>query len=337
MAMRFGVGIPTCREGTAYPVPYVRPQEFTTVARRAEALGYHSLWANDHLTAPHVIQSTQAAPPNFYEPLITFASLVNVTSRLRFVLSVLVVPQREIVLLAKQVATLDVLSGGRVMLGVGIGSYREEFEAVHPALRGANRGAMLEEGIQALQRLFATGRASFEGKYVRFGDVELTPKPVQCPFPIYISAHESAGLKRTGRLGDGLIVAALAHDGIPRVRQEIERAARESGRDPAQMTLHFQIWLSFGNDQREAEDKLKRSQHFCRLVMLDPQHSEAATLAHYRAGNLFGSPEDVIEQLRVFERAGVSHMGIVFLGTTMEELLADMELFAARVMPAFAS
>jgi probable F420-dependent oxidoreductase len=335
VTIRFGVGLPTCREGTAYPVPYVRPQEFPAVARRAEALGYYSLWANDHLTTPHVIEQTQAAPPNFYEPLITFASLAHVTERIRFVLSVLVLPQREIVLLAKQLATLDVLSGGRIMLGLGIGHYREEFEAVHPALRGANRGIMLEEGIQALQLLFSGRRASFEGKYVRFRDIELAPKPAQSPFPILISAHESNGLRRTGRLGDGLIVAALPEDRVGPVRHEIETAARESGRDPARIGLHFQIWLSFGKSRAEAEAKLRRSQHFRRLVAMHPERSEAAVLDHYRAGNLLGSPEDVIAQLRSFARAGVSHMGIVFLGSSMEELLGDMDLFATHVMPAF--
>jgi probable F420-dependent oxidoreductase len=334
--MRFGVGIPTCREGTAYPVPYVRAQEFPTVARRAEALGYHSLWANDHYTAPHVIQATQEEPPNFYEPLVTYASLVGVTTRLRFVLSVVVLPQREVVLLARQVAALDVLSGGRVMLGLGIGGYREEFEAVHPELQGANRGAMLEEGIEALQRLFSQRRASYEGRYVRFREIELAPKPLQTPFPIYVSAHAPASLRRTGRLANGLIVAALSEEKTAEARRELSAGALESGRDPAALGLHFQIWLSFGKDQGEAEAKLRRSQHFRRMVARHPTHSEAAVMADYRAGNLFGNPEDVIGQLRRFERGGVEHVGVVFLGETMDELLADMELFAERVVPAFA-
>jgi probable F420-dependent oxidoreductase len=335
--MRFGVGIPTCREGTAYPVPYVRATEFPTVARRAEALGYHSLWANDHYTAPRVIQATQTEPPNFYEPLVTYASLIGVTTRLRFVLSVVVLPQREVVLLARQVAALDVLSGGRVLLGLGIGGYREEFEAVHPDLKGSNRGAILEEGIEALQLLFRQRRASFDGQHVRFGEIELAPKPLQKPFPIYVSAHTPASLRRTGRLADGLIVAALSESQTAEARRELALGAIESGRDPAALGLHFQIWLTFGKDRGEAEARLRRTQHFRRMVARHPTHSEAAVLADYRAGNLFGSPEDVIDQLRRFERGGVDHMGVVFLGETMDELLADMELFAERVMPAFAS
>jgi probable F420-dependent oxidoreductase len=333
--MRFGVGFPTCREGTAYPVPYVEPRGFPALARRAEALGYYSLWANDHFTTPHVIQATQQQPPNFYEPLVTYASLANVTERIRFVLSVVVLPQREVVLLAKQVATLDVVTGGRVMLGVGLGGYREEFEAVHPELKGANRGQMVEEGIEALQLLFGERQASYRGQYVRFESIELSPKPVQRPFPLYVSAHAPASLRRTGRLADGLIVAALAPDRIAEARRDLALGAEEAKRDPARLRLNFQIWLSFGKDRGEAEAKLRRSQHFRRLVAVDPARSEEAVLARYKAGNLFGAPDDVIEQLRVFERAGVEHMGIVFLGETMDELLADMELFAERVAPAF--
>jgi len=336
VGMHFGVGFPTCREGTAYPVPYVRPQAFPTLARHAEALGFYSLWGNDHFTPPLAVQATQADPPNFYEPLITYASLVNVTTRLRFVVSVIVLPQREVVLLARQVAALDVLSGGRVVLGVGIGGYREEFEAVHPELKGANRGAMLEEGIQALQSLFSERRASFEGKYVRFKDVELAPKPRQTPFPIYVSAHAPASLRRTGRLADGLIVAALSESETIQAKQELAGGAAEGGRDPGTMSLHFQIWLSFGRDQREAEQKLRRSQHFRRMVARHPTRSEEGALATYRAGNLFGNPDEVINQLQRFQRDRVEHMGIVFLGETMEELFGDMELFAKRVVPACA-
>jgi probable F420-dependent oxidoreductase len=333
--MRFGVGLPTCREGTAYPVPYVRPQDFATLAARAEELGFYSLWANDHLTTPHVIQATQADAPNFYEPLITYASLTHVTRRLRLVLSVLVLPHRDVVVVAKQLATLDVLTGGRVMLGLGIGAYREEFEAVRPELRGANRGALLEEGIRALQLLFTQRRASLQGTHIRFAEIELAPKPMQRPFPIYVSAHEAAGFRRAGRLGDGLIVAGLARDRIGEARATMTAAAVQAGRDPARLSVHFQIWLSFGRDRAEAEAKLRRSQHFRRTVARDPERSEEKALAQYRAGNLFGHPDDVIQQLREFERLGVAHVGLVFLGSTRDELLADMELFAERVMPAF--
>jgi probable F420-dependent oxidoreductase len=334
--MRFGVGLPTCREGLAYPVPYARPAELATIARRAEALGFYSVWANDHLTTPEVVRATQATPPNFYEPLITYASLAPVTERLRLVVSVLVLPHREVVLLAKQIATLDVLSGGRVMLGVGIGAYREELEAVHPGLTGAHRGRLLEEGVQALRLLFTERRARADGTYVRFGEVELAPKPAQAPFPIYLSAHGPAALRRAGRIGDGLIVAALRPAAVADARRELAAGAAEGGRDPAGLSLHFQIWLALGRDRAAAEAKLERSQHFRRLLASGPGRPADTVLAEYRASNLLGGPDDVVEQLRAFAAAGVTHMGIVFLGETTDDLLADMALFAERVMPSLA-
>jgi probable F420-dependent oxidoreductase len=336
VAIRFGVGLPSCREGTAYPAGFVRPGDFAALARRAEALGYYSLWANDHLTTPRVIQKTQTEAPSFYEPLITYAALASVTERLKLVLSVVVLPEREPVLLAKQLATLDVLSGGRLMLGVGIGAYREEFEAVHPALAGANRGAMLEEGMLALRLLFDQPRASFDGRYLRFREVELAPKPLQRPFPILLNAHASAALARVGRLANGWIVAGLPPERLVSARQEVEAAAVAAGRSPDEIGVHAQLWICIGEDDAAAEDKLRRTQHFRRSVALHPEHSEQAVLARYRATNLLGSPADVEAQLRTYVQAGLDHLGLVFLAETPDELLADVELFAERVMPAFA-
>jgi len=331
--MRVGVGFPGCREGTAYHVGFVTPDGLTAVARRAEELGYYSLWSNDHLTTPHGVSATQAEIPNFYEPLITYATFANITARLRFMLGVITLPQRDVVLLAKQVATLDRLTGGRVMLGVGLGAYREEFEAVHPGLKGAHRGTMVEEGIGGLRALFAGERASFEGRYVRFAGVELAPKPSQRPFPIYVTAHASSGLERVGRLGDGLIVAARTPDQTRREWAEVQRAAEAAGRDPRGLSLHVQTWLALGASAREAEDRAQRSQHFRRMAAVDPWRTDAERLAEFRGGNLLGTPAAVVEQARAFRAAGASHLGLIFLVDSTEELLADMELFARQVAP----
>jgi probable F420-dependent oxidoreductase len=334
--MKFGLGVPTCREGTAYPVPYVRADEFVEIAQRAEELGFYALWGNDHLTTPHAIRATQAAPPNFYEPLITFASLASVTRRIRFMLGVIVLPEREIILLAKQLATLDQLSTGRVLFGVGIGSYREEFEAVHPELKGANRGRMMEEGVAALRALFSEGRASFAGNYVKFEDVELAPKPYQQPFPVLLNAHADVGLERVGTTGDGWIVAGLPVDRTVAARQVVDAAARKAGRDPRAIPLHFQIWLSFGASRDAAIAKLKRSQHWRRLLAMRSQLGEDEHMRQFAAGNLLGTPGEVVEQIRhLQERTHVDHLGVVMLGENTRELLDDMQLFARDVMPAF--
>jgi alkanesulfonate monooxygenase SsuD/methylene tetrahydromethanopterin reductase-like flavin-dependent oxidoreductase (luciferase family) len=223
------------------------------------------------------------------------------------------------------------------MLGVGIGGYREEFEAVHPELKGANRGRMLEEGIEALRTLFTNRRASFAGRYVKFTDVELAPRPHQQPFPILLNAHADAALERVGSIGDGWIVAGLPVDRTAQARTVVDAAARRAGRDPAAIPLHFQIWLSFGRDRDAAIDKLERSQHWRRTLALRGDLSEDEQRQRFAAGNLLGTPDEVIQQIRSFEqRTRVDHMGVVMLGETTRELIEDMELFAREVMPAFA-
>lgn len=223
------------------------------------------------------------------------------------------------------------------MLGVGIGSYREEFEAVHPQLQGANRGRMLEEGIAALRILFSERRASFSGKYVNFQDVELAPKPHQQPFPILLNAHADVALERVGCCGDGWIVAGLPVDRTAQAREVVDSAARRAGRDPATIALHCQVWLSFGVDRQSAIEKLRRSQHWSRTLAMRPDVSEARHLERFAAGNLLGSPDEVIHQIRSLrDRTGVDHLGVVMLGETTRELLEDMHLFAREVIPAFA-
>src|SRR5690606_12467245 len=162
--MRFSVAIPTCKEGLSYPLPFAGPEEIIRVAQSAEQLGYHSVWGNDHITAPRYVRETFDQPPNFYEPLIVLAYIAASTRRIKLAPSVIVLPMREPVYLAKQVATLDVFSGGRFILGVGVGAYREEFEAIHPDLAPtAQRGQMVDESLEALVRLFREPVASFAG------------------------------------------------------------------------------------------------------------------------------------------------------------------------------
>jgi probable F420-dependent oxidoreductase len=337
MRLRFGVGLPTCREGVAYPVGYVRSSDFARIALRAEQLGFDSLWANDHLTTPHILQATLDRAPSFYEPLITFASVASVTRTIQFVLSVVVVPEREPVLLAKQLATLDDLSEGRVRLGVGIGAYREEFEAVHPTRSKANRGALLDEGIAALRCLFESESASFEGRYIQFQGVQLAPKPRQNPFPIYVNAHGAQGLDRVARTGDGWIASAPTPEALASARADLAQRVTAAGRDPGEISVNVQIWVCSGRSDADAEARLQRSQHFKRLVARGAGRSVSSIVDEFRAGNLFGSPDRLVEQLRAYADAGAQHVGLVFLGESVDELVDDMDSFAQSVLPIFAA
>ena len=197
MSALFSVGFPTGMEGLTYPIPFSGPDELVRIAQRAEALGYHSVWGNDHMTTQHYVRAEFPVPPRFWEPLVTYSFLAAYTKTLKFGTGVLVLPmRRDIVVTAKQIATLDHLSNGRVEIGVGIGAYREEFEALHP--EGAvHRGDMVEEGVKALRLLYTERDASFDGKYYKFKNVELFPKPKQKHLPIYFGGNNKEHLRRT--------------------------------------------------------------------------------------------------------------------------------------------
>src|SRR5947207_15163909 len=151
--LRFGVHIPTCIEGMMYPVPFAKPEDILPTALLAERLGFDSVWGNDHMTTQRYVQREWPEPPNFYEPLITFAYVAARTERLRLATGIIVLPMRTMPVLAKQVATLDQLSGGRVILGVGTGAYREEYEALYPDACEARRVEIGGERMRACRQV----------------------------------------------------------------------------------------------------------------------------------------------------------------------------------------
>ncbi len=202
--MKFSVCLATGYEGLAYPVNFCEPQDLVRMAQLCEQLGYDSVWGNDHITAPHYVREHFADPPNFYDVLITLAMIAQATTRLRVGTALLVMPTREPVYLAKQVSTIDQMSGGRFILAVGLGAYREEFEAwVGNRFPGARRGDMLEEGLTAFRSLITEKVASFDGKYYSFKNVEMFPKPKQNPFPLFIGGHNMAAVERAATIGHG--------------------------------------------------------------------------------------------------------------------------------------
>ena len=148
--MNFGVAIPTCRDGLMYPPGFCNRKSLVAITTLAEDLGYHSVWGNDHITTQSYLKNVRPLP-NYYEVLTSLSFLAAVTSKIKLGTGIVPLPLRNCVLLAKQAATLDNLSDGRLLLGVGIGAYREEFEAM---IGRGRRGDILDEGLEALNLLF---------------------------------------------------------------------------------------------------------------------------------------------------------------------------------------
>ncbi|HYB43030.1 MAG TPA: TIGR03619 family F420-dependent LLM class oxidoreductase, partial [Candidatus Methylomirabilis sp.] len=292
-------------------------------------------WGNDHMTTQRYVQREFPDPPSFYEPLITFSYVAARTSRLRLCTGILVLPMRHMVVAAKQVATLDQFSGGRVTLGVGTGAYREEYEALFPDARGVHRGSIVEEGMQALRLLFTERRATFRGRHVHFEDVESFPKPAQDPMPIYAGGNHPEVRRRAGELGQGWMPAVLSPEEIERGVEDIHRAARRAGRDGSKIDIAPQFAVSIGRTREEALRRFHASQLYQHLESL-----KGATLREQTGGyeqrNLIGSPEEICERIRVYQRAGVTTFsGMLFVARSVAEMHEAIELFGREVLPSF--
>jgi probable F420-dependent oxidoreductase len=333
--MRFGVHIPTCIEGMMYPVPFAKPSDILPTALLCEELGFDSVWGNDHMTTQRYVQQEFADPPNFFEPLITFSYCAAQTTRLRFATGIIVLPMRNMPVLAKQVATLDQLSGGRLILGVGAGAYREEYEALFPDARGVRRGTIVDEGMQALRLLFTERKATFRGSAVHFEEVECFPKPAQDPMPIYAGGNHPEVRRRAGQYGQGWMPAVLSPEEIARGIEDVHRAAAAAGRDGAAIDIAPQFAVSIGRTREEADRRFRGSQLFKHLESLKKSTLREQT-GGFEQRNLIGSPEEISERIRVYERAGVTTCsGMLFVAGSVAEMREAIELFGREVLPNF--
>ena len=334
--MKFGVGLPTCTAGMMFPVPFASPQDVVRVAIESEQLGYYEVAGNDHISTQAYVRETWPDPPDFFEPLVTYAFCAAHTSVLRFVTGVVVLPMRHPVLLAKQVATLDQFSGGRLILGVGVGAYREELEASLPDLAGIPRAELMREGLEALRLLLTERRATYQGKHYRFTDVEMFPKPIQSPFPIYSSGNAEGSIRRAARYCQGWLPAGIGPERIREGRVKLAEYAREAGRDPSQISIAPQLIVCLGDDKAAARETFERSQLHHHLVTLQQSTLKGVDVDAYVGLNLVGTPDQVIAKVAALQAAGVDHLcGLYFVGNTVDEMLDQVRSFATTVMPAF--
>ncbi len=192
--------------------PFGQPDGLEHLARTAEETGIESIWTVEHVVVPtgytskypYSSSGRMPGPENspIPDPLLSLAYAAACTERLKLGTGILILPQRHPVYVAKELATLDVLSGGRALLGVGIGWLREEFDTLGIPFR--ERAGRTEEAIQALRTLWKPGAHPFKGRYYSWADVESNPKPVQQPgVPILVGGHVEGAARRAARFGDG--------------------------------------------------------------------------------------------------------------------------------------
>jgi probable F420-dependent oxidoreductase len=335
--MKFGVALPTGYEGLIFPAPFASPESMLRIARAAEDLGYDSVMPNDHYTTQDYVRRLAPKPPNFYDPLVSLSFVAAATTRLKLITGVMVMPLRNPVVLAKQAVSLHEWSGGRLILGVGVGAYREEFEAVAPDRRDRPRGELLEEGVRALRLLFAEDEATFRGEHWRFENVQMYPKPEPGALPLWIGGNAVQHYRRVARWGDGWLPAVLSPDEVARGVATLKEECAAAGRPDAPIEVAPQLLASVAPTRAEASAKLERSHAYQHLVSL-----QRSTLRHqtggYAARNLVGGVDEIRRQLEAYRAAGVTQLpGLIFAVDTVDEFLREMEFFATRIMTEFAA
>ena len=291
------------------------PEEQFAIARRVDELGFDSLWTGDHVSFHGAI----------YESLTLLASYAGITTRARLGVGVYLLALRQPTVAAKISSTLDVLSGGRLIFGVGVGGENpKEFEAC--GIPHKERGARVTESIDVVRTLWRDSPASFKGRFTEFEGVSNDPKPVQKPAPpIWVGGRSDAALARAGRQGDGWISYVVQPERYKQSVAKIEAAAEAAGRSLAGFEKAHLTFITVGKDYESAErvwvDRLSKryAQDFGPLA---------------RKYGIIGTPAQCAEQLQRFIDAGCSYFVLDAICDAADEA-RQIEIFAAELFPKF--
>jgi probable F420-dependent oxidoreductase len=295
----------------------VQAEELVRFAQRAEALGFYCITVADHLVVPreisipypYTVDGRYPGSGYHLETLVTMSFLAGATRKIRFVTSVMIAPYRNPIVTAKMLASLDVLSQGRIIVGLGVGWMKEEFDNLHvPAF--AERGRVTDEYIHAFRELWTKDKPSMQGKYCSFSDIVFLPKPVQQPtIPIWIGGHSKQAIQRAARLGDGWHPIG----GVPTIPLEPEdmKQALERLFDYAQAA---------GRNPKRLRVALKGS-------LFDREKTIAG-----RRRRFMGTADDIAGDIAAYRHVGVDTMIFDVRRPTMAETLERMEWMATEVI-----
>ena len=339
MSVRFGVMLPQTNRVSS-------PDAILQVAEAAEELGFDALTVHDHIVFNGFWVASGmpgASGPgddrDLYEALETLTFAAARTSRILLVASVIIVPIRHPVLLAKQIATLDALSGGRFVLGAGVGPplRASEYEAIklgphrgnaakeyHAVGVSGNRGPRTDEYLEAMFEIWANEKATYHGKYVSFDEIEVFPKPVQRPRPpVWIGGRSEFALRRAAKLGDGWNPSQPSPGQLADSLSELRglyKAAGRSGPDTVGINIHSVIADSDEAAAAIAEPSARK---------LFPTDEE------YEQRTIVGAPETFVRRVGEFVDAGANYIELKPLYPDIDHLLGQMRSLAKNVMPSF--
>jgi probable F420-dependent oxidoreductase len=299
--MKFGVTIPN-NWGIA------DPQRVLALGPLAEELGYDSVWVMDHLLNNGYIRERLDDKP-YYHPLATLSYLSATTKRVVLGTSVLVLPYHNPVELAKYTATLDQMSGGRVILGVGAGAMTEEFTALGVPFR--QRGALTNECIAIMKELWTNPDPVYHSQRWNLSDFKFSPKPVQKPhIPLWIGGSSPGARRRAATMGDGWHPSGMTPEVFSQGRDEIRQLASTAGRDPDTliMSVRLEVEAHGGPSSQRAQNRSRLS-----------------------GDNL----EQMLTGIQAYQQVGVEHIVLALNSGDVPRITALMERIAEKVLPKF--
>jgi alkanesulfonate monooxygenase SsuD/methylene tetrahydromethanopterin reductase-like flavin-dependent oxidoreductase (luciferase family) len=318
--MTFGVRVPNSG-------PLATAANVELVARAAERLGFETLWVHDHIPwasdmvthfSTGSIEACQGQEPSFYESVSTVTYLAGICPRIDVGVAGLVLPLRDPRVLAKQLMTTQMLTGGRLITALAIGNIPNDFEVME--VRFDRRGKITDDLLGALRAIYRAGPSTYQGERVAFTDAEFYPKPAALRF--WIAGNSPPAYRRIAENAAGWLPGGLTTE---QYRLDLEQVAEAlSARDRAVADLHRGVEL-----------------YLCLAERADDARAIAARSLEHRfksveAGlerNIVGDPAEVLARIEAFRQSGVTHFELRILGHTIESHIATLELFAAAVRP----
>jgi probable F420-dependent oxidoreductase len=336
--IKFGLQIPTGVEGLMYPIPFfLDARDNIKISIMAEKLGYDSVWGNDHIITQAYVKQRFNNPPKYFSPLITLASVAENTSKIKIGTAILVLPFQNPLIVAKELSTLDHLSNGRLIVGVGIGAYREEFESLYgQKAKNINRGEMLDESLEIICRIFENDTVTYKGKYFDIVEAQSYPKPIQNPFPFYIGGNSTNGMKRAGKYGSGWLPGGLTPEEIKAGIKRIKIYCDSFGRKEQNIEIAPQLICSISNTFEKADKKYRESQLYIHRASLQKSTHKGRDVSKYENMTLIGSPTEICEQIQNYIDVGVTAISsMLFVSNNIGEFIDSMHFFAEDVIKYF--
>ncbi len=281
---------------------------------RIEELGFDSAWTSEHVF--------------FYGPtfdaLTSLAACAARTNRIQLGTAVFLLPLRPPALAAKEIASVDIISGGRLVLGVGVGGeYAKEFEACGVPV--SERGLRTNEAIYVLRRLFSEDEVTFDGRFTRLGGVTLQPKPLQQGGPpIWVAGRSQAAIRRAGRLGDGYLPYLFAPERYRSSLGEVRQVAEAAGRDPGAIIPAIYQFICLADTYDEAKRRA--------AVQLSRTYNQPFEDIVERYVVL-GNPDDCARRLADYAEAGARHFILVSIGSAAEDRFTHLQTYAEDIIP----